>query len=513
MSGDLYVQSVINHVPRRLPLRDQIAMELRSHITQRVEHGQPLDEVLRQLGDPLTLAESYLAAVPLQSAPLSRRLAAKLIDAAAVVPVVLMVAAVLWAVVPTEVAYFLPGPCILGGVVGWAVSTAIAEYRSGGTLGKRLMGIQVVRESGARISLGQSMLRQLPFFAQFFVIDASFALFTDRRQRAFEILTKTRAVAVLLCIGLFAPAIRAAQTTGIDVGAPPGRLVDIGGRRLHLYCTGAGSPTVILESGASSFAVDWALVQRDVAGAGANRVCSYDRAGMGWSPAGEPERADRVVRDLHALLDAAGEKPPYVLVGASRGGIYTRIYQRRYPAEVVGMVQVDPGHEGGLFTMVNGRPVTIASLTPGQLLASIPPGTPPRPPTQDPQTGPPFDRLPSNLYPVRIEFERRLIAMIANATITRELVVDVLQGEHAALAELLQASRAGEHPLGDLPIVVLTRGLNSGQQQRELHASLAAQSTRGRHEMVDGSYHEIHLSHPAAVVGAITEVVQASKQR
>jgi uncharacterized RDD family membrane protein YckC len=72
--------------------------------------------------------------------------------------------------------------------------TVIAEYRHGRTLGKRLMGIHVVRESGARISLGQSLLRQLPFFGQFFFIDALFALFTERRQRAFELLTKTRAV-------------------------------------------------------------------------------------------------------------------------------------------------------------------------------------------------------------------------------------------------------------------------------------------------------------------------------
>ena len=60
-----------------------------------------------------------------------------------------------------------------------------------------------------------------------------------------------------------------------------------------------------------------------------------------------------------------------MLVGASRGGIYTRIYQRRYPAEVIGMVQIDPGHESDLFTMVNGRAVTIASLTPDELLATI----------------------------------------------------------------------------------------------------------------------------------------------
>jgi uncharacterized RDD family membrane protein YckC len=194
MTGDLYVQSVVDHLPRGLPLRDQIAMELRSHVAERVEHGQPLDDVLRQLGDPLTLAESYLAAVPLQTARLLPRIVAKLIDAAAVVSVVVAIAAALWFVLPPEAANFLPLLGILACVLDFVAYTAIAEYRHGRTLGKRLMGIQVVRESGARISLGQALLRQLPFFGQFFFIDALFALFTERRQRAFELITKTRAV-------------------------------------------------------------------------------------------------------------------------------------------------------------------------------------------------------------------------------------------------------------------------------------------------------------------------------
>ena len=194
MTGDLYVQSVIDQVPPGLPLRDQIAIELRSHIAERVEHGQPLDQVLRQLGDPLTLAESYLAAVPLQSARLLPRLAAKLIDVAAAVALVVTASAALWTVVGPERAVFLPVLCIFGGVVGFVAYTVIAEHRYGRTIGKRLMGIQVVRESGARISLGQSLLRQLPFFGQFFFIDALFALFTERRQRAFELLTRTRTV-------------------------------------------------------------------------------------------------------------------------------------------------------------------------------------------------------------------------------------------------------------------------------------------------------------------------------
>jgi uncharacterized RDD family membrane protein YckC len=199
MTGDLYVQSVIDHVPHGLPLRDQIAMELHSHVAERIADGQTIDQVLRQLGDPLTLAESYLAAVPLQTARLLPRIAAKLIDAAAVVSVTAVVSALAWAMLPGEAKYWVPAVCLGFAVIGFVAYTATAEYRHGRTIGKRLMGIHVVRESGARISLGQALLRQLPFFGQFFFIDALFVLFTERRQRAFELLTKTRAVAILLC--------------------------------------------------------------------------------------------------------------------------------------------------------------------------------------------------------------------------------------------------------------------------------------------------------------------------
>jgi uncharacterized RDD family membrane protein YckC len=204
MTGDAYVQSVIDHVPEALPLRDQIAMELRSHIAERVASGQPLDQVLQQLGDPLKLAESYLAAVPLQSARIMPRVAAKLIDVAVVAAGVAAVSLLLWAVLPRPLEPIAIFVCGLGILFGFVTYTVIAEHRYGRTLGKRMMGIHVVRESGARISLGQSMLRQLPFFGQFYFIDALFALFTERRQRAFELLTKTRAVALVLGIVLLA---------------------------------------------------------------------------------------------------------------------------------------------------------------------------------------------------------------------------------------------------------------------------------------------------------------------
>lgn len=161
----------------------------------------------------------------------------------------------------------------------------------------------------------------------------------------------------------------AAQQT--DIGPPLGRLVDIGGRKLHLNCTGTGTPTVLLGAGASSFAIDWFLVQSEAAMN--NRGCSYDRAGSGWSqPRPDVETPRRVVTDLHALLRAAGEEPPFVMIGASFGALYVRVYQLDYPEDVVGLVLVDPATEDRLFTRFEGRGVLIGSLTPEQLRRHLP---------------------------------------------------------------------------------------------------------------------------------------------
>lgn len=153
------------------------------------------------------------------------------------------------------------------------------------------------------------------------------------------------------------------QRTGTqaELPPPPGRLIDVGGRRLHLLCSGEGSPTVILEAGASSFAIDWTLVQREVSRS--NRTCSYDRAGMGWSDPTTPTTRASSAVDLHALLEKAGERGPYVLVGASRGGLLVRSYLEAYPDDVVGFVFVDPSTEDRLFTMIDGQAMAIAETT------------------------------------------------------------------------------------------------------------------------------------------------------
>ena len=290
---------------------------------------------------------------------------------------------------------------------------------------------------------------------------------------------------------------------------PPGTMVDIGGRHIHLLCTGSGLPTVIFEAGASSFAIDFTLVQRDVARI--TRVCSYDRAGMGWSDEATDGNRNSTARDLHDALTAAGERPPYVLVGASRGGLLIRSYHADYPGEVVGMVFLDPATEDRLFTMINGRMLAIAKVT-AEELRSTNPTRPVAVQRRQPQTGAPFDRLPPDLYRVRILLDEKLIAAPPD-TVGPDVIARVRESERRLLARLDSLRNATDRPLGDLPVIVLSRGDNTNEDRVSSHRAIAALSRNSYHCTVAESGHEIHLFKPAAVVQAIASAVQAVRSR
>ena len=297
-----------------------------------------------------------------------------------------------------------------------------------------------------------------------------------------------------------------------DIGSPLGRLVDIGGRRLHLHCSGSGSPTVVIEAGASSFAIDFALVQPEVSKT--TRVCSYDRAGSGWSDARpDVETPIRVIRDLRTLLDTAGEKGPFVMVGASRGGVFVRLFQAEYPTDLVGLVLIDPTAEDRLFVMFQGKGVALTSLTLEQHRSTLPPANANLPiQTRPPQTGAPFDRLPEPLYTTRVAIDRKLIASMPS-TVSGEIVIESSSGDYAMLSRLSAARKTNPTLLGDLPMVVLSRSLNSSPEQHAAHAEISRLSRNSRHLVVAESYHEIHLSHPNAVIAAIGDVVAAVRAK
>ena len=197
MTTEQYVQAVLSHMPASMPRREQIGTELRSHIVERLERGMPLEEILRQLGDPTVLANSYLAEVPLALPHHGRRILAKIIDTVIVILGMVAIAATAAgsaALINDDWIWLgVVEGFILGGILG-SMYTVVAEWRYGTTIGKYLCDLRVVRESGGRISFGQSVVRQLPLFLQVGWVDALFVLFTDRRQRAFELLSKTRVV-------------------------------------------------------------------------------------------------------------------------------------------------------------------------------------------------------------------------------------------------------------------------------------------------------------------------------
>ena len=142
----------------------------------------------------------------------------------------------------------------------------------------------------------------------------------------------------LLLVGyMFEPGAEAADAKAYP---PPGELVDIGGYRLHINCTGSGSPTVVIDAGWGDWSTAWGFVQPEVAKT--TRVCTYDRAGTGWSDAGPlPRDATQFAKELHTLLQNAHIPGPYVLAGHSLGGLPVRVFAGTYPAEVAGVVLID----------------------------------------------------------------------------------------------------------------------------------------------------------------------------
>lgn len=134
----------------------------------------------------------------------------------------------------------------------------------------------------------------------------------------------------------------------------PGHRYNIGGRQLHLNCTGTGSPTVVLSNGTGEMSQNWTRIIPQVAAT--TRVCAYDRAGQGWSDdAPHPQDGIDIATDLHALLQAAGEHGPYVLAGHSLGGVYAMTYAARYPNDIAGMVLLDSSTPEQ-FTALPGYP-------------------------------------------------------------------------------------------------------------------------------------------------------------
>lgn len=313
--------------------------------------------------------------------------------------------------------------------------------------------------------------------------------------------------------------------------AAPGKLIDVGGWRLHLHCTGearASQPTVILESGAGDFSVEWSLVQPGVARFA--RVCSYDRAGMGWSDLGpHPRTMHQIVWELHTLLDRGGVRPPYVLVGQSYGGLLVRLFASTYPTEVVGMVLIDPGSDDPIRVIGNNPPVRSSKLATGKPIPAVQTSNPlhdsdikgklrdqieagARSLAAHPND-PPRDKLPPDAQRMRAWALGTVKHIVAG--------VNPWEVEAEELAGLRAERAKSEYPYGDMPLVVLTRGLTDdgrpdttagAEEHRKEQAPLAKLSRSGRQIIATHSGHHVHLDEPELVIKSIREVVAATRR-
>jgi pimeloyl-ACP methyl ester carboxylesterase len=146
---------------------------------------------------------------------------------------------------------------------------------------------------------------------------------------------------------------------------PPGKLVDLDGHRLHVYCTGRGGPTVVVENGLGDFSFDWILVQSRVSRF--TRICTYDRGGYAWSdPGPKPRTFAQLNLELHDALAKLGEHGPFVLVGHSFGGPVVRNFSRVYPTAVAGIVFVDAAHEGLRVGIGGGKTIRLGDGAKGR---------------------------------------------------------------------------------------------------------------------------------------------------
>lgn len=303
---------------------------------------------------------------------------------------------------------------------------------------------------------------------------------------------------------------------------PPGRLVDVGGHRLHLLESGSGSPTIVLEAGLMSTVLSWSHLQRELAQS--YRVVSYDRAGLGWSDLGPmPRTADRIVDELHTLLQQAGIAPPYLLVGHSFGGLTMPLFAARFPDETAGLVLVDPvvpaewnppsEHDRklirigaqvcrraallsrfGLIRFVAFLLTTRAAKVAAHLVRIISRGAPAE---SGSVSSPWFAALPANekamasIFWVQEKFALTIASQLEN-----------LPASAAQMAE--------RDIVCDRPVVILS-ARTAPEHRREEHAAAAARVPLGSHMMAEKSNHWIMQDEPELVICAIERVVELSR--
>jgi pimeloyl-ACP methyl ester carboxylesterase len=307
---------------------------------------------------------------------------------------------------------------------------------------------------------------------------------------------------------------------------PPGRLVDVGGFRLHALISGEQRPTVVFDAALAGSSISWTLVQPLVESFA--RTVSYDRAGFGWSDAGpHPRTAGRIAGELRTLLERLGEPPPYVLVGHSFGGLVMRIYAARHPERTAGLVLVDPAQpedwvqpspyeqsrvdRGAALCRHGARAARIGLAHVVSALVGAGALRPARSMVQLFTRGtfaasdesilapmwklPPAARRPLRYFWTQRKFFEALGSQIE--TISRSAV---------------ETLEAGTDAYRNLPLVTIS-STDPGDHRMRQQEALAARSACGRHLIAPDSSHWVPLDAPAFVAEAIRGVVAPSAMR
>ena len=334
-----------------------------------------------------------------------------------------------------------------------------------------------------------------------------------------------RKISSVACIVSAAIAFACAALTANGEPGPPkplGKLVDLGGHKLHVYCTGHGGPTVVVESGLGDFSFDWILVQDRVSRF--TRICTYDRAGYAWSDSGPTPRSfDQLNLELHDALLKLGEPSPYVLVGHSFGGPVARNFAATYPRLIAGMVLVDSAFEGERIPIGGGKTLRLGDGAKGVAIpAPHETGAESDKPTMRAEDLPPEVRMLDPMFKVLPPAEQELQLWAQQLPQVYGAQGSETEWSADYFTRWLATSQAGA--LGNIPLVVLTRA-ESGygndlevpaaqldKERKDGQARLALLSTNHKQTIVH-SGHNMNLEAPADVTAAIREVVEAMRNK
>jgi len=280
---------------------------------------------------------------------------------------------------------------------------------------------------------------------------------------------------------------------------PIGKMVDIGGYKLHMIDRGVGGPTVVIDAGGGDNSLDWSLVQPEIAKF--TRVVVYDRAGYAWSNASSLERtSENIAKELHTMLHNANIPAPYILVGHSFGGINVRFFANMYPDEVAGVVLVDSSHEDQGKNAPASAEQEMNRYYYEKLM----------------RTALGIFRLSQYTPSGQIKFKKS-IALSKFSPEIQEIYFAQKFTTKRALALLQESScktqsfkqlKNMKNMLGDKPLIVITLASRKDKEDIALHADLVTKSSRGKLVFADNSGHNVNYDQPEIIVEAVREMVE-----